>query len=284
MQVNPFLIASFAVAALVDVLAPLLLAVYLMRRYQGRWRYWLYGLLVFLLSQGITRVPAMIYFQTRPAVQAALAEPVWFWPFLLFAALTAGLCEEGGRWLAFRFLIRPADRHWRTALMLGAGHGGLESIGIGLLAAAGLIGYVAITQLPPETFGGAGPQIEEARKQFAAMQGWEPLLGAWERLGALALQVALAVLVLQSFTRGRRWWWYALGAHTLVDFSSVAVLRLAAKAWGLTASMLLTEGLVAVYALAALWVIVALRPVEKAAIAPAAAEATPAPDWNTSAS
>ena len=139
MQVNPFLIASFAVAALVDVLAPLLLAVYLMRRCQGRWRYWLYGLLVFLLSQGVTRVPAMIYFQTRPAVQAALAEPVWSWLFLLFAALTAGLCEEGGRWLAFRFLIRPAERRWRTALMLGAGHGGLESIGIGLLAAAGLV-------------------------------------------------------------------------------------------------------------------------------------------------
>ncbi len=282
MQVNPYLIASFAVAVLVDVLAPLLLAVYLARRRQGRWRYWLYGMLVFLLSQGITRVPAMIYFQTLPAVQAALAKPVWFWLFLLFAALTAGLCEEGGRWLAFRFLVRPDERHWRTALMLGAGHGGLESMAIGLLAAAALVGYLVVTLLPPETFGGAAPQIEAARKQFAAMQGWEPLLGGWERLGALAIQVALAVLVLQAFTRGRRWWWYALAAHTLVDFSSVAVLRLTVKALGQTAAMLLTEGLVTVYALAALWVIGALRPVEMEAIAQSAAETTP-PDWHTSA-
>jgi uncharacterized membrane protein YhfC len=96
MPVNPLLVTSFAVAALVDILAPLLLAVFLARRFGGRWRYWLYGLLVFLLSQGVTRVPAMLYLQTRPAVKAALTEPGWFWPFLVFAALTAGLCEEGG--------------------------------------------------------------------------------------------------------------------------------------------------------------------------------------------
>src|SRR6516162_7343665 len=219
MPVNPFLVMSFSVAALVDILAPLLLAVFLARHYGGRWRYWLCGVLVFLLSQGITRIPAMVYFQTRPAVQAALAEPVWFWPFLFFAAFTAGLFEEGGRWLAFRFAIPAAERHWRTALMLGAGHGGLESIGIGLLTMGGLVSYLVVSLLPAETFGSAAAQVEEGRKQFAALQEWEPLLGGWERLGAVTIQVALAVLVLQAFLRGRRWWWYALAAHTVVDFT-----------------------------------------------------------------
>jgi uncharacterized membrane protein YhfC len=266
MPVNPPLVMSFAVAALVDILAPLLLAVFLARRYGGRWRYWLYGLLVFLLSQGVTRVPAMLYFQTRPAVQAALEEPRWFWPFLVFAAFTAGL---------FEFAIPPADRHWRTALMLGAGHGGLESIGIGLLALAGLVGYLAITLMPAETFGGgAAAQVEEGRQQFAGLQGWEPLLGAWERLGALAIQVALAVLVLQAFLRGRRWWWYAVAAHTVVDFTTVAVLSLATKAWGRAAAMLAVEGLVTAYALLAFWLIVTLRRGEKEAVVPGAGDLT----------
>ena len=131
MQVNPLLVISFAVAALVDLGAPLALALFLARRCHGRWRYWLYGVLVFLLSQGFTRIPAMVFLQTRPSVHVALQEPAWFWPFLLFAAFTAGLFEEGGRWLAFRFLVPPAERHWRTSLMLGAGHGGLESVGVG---------------------------------------------------------------------------------------------------------------------------------------------------------
>ena len=73
MLVNPLLVTSFTAAALVAILAPLLLGVFLARRDGGRWRYWLYGLLVFLVSQGITVIPAMIYFQTRPAVNAALS-------------------------------------------------------------------------------------------------------------------------------------------------------------------------------------------------------------------
>jgi uncharacterized membrane protein YhfC len=182
--------------------------------------------------------------------------------------------EEGGRWLAFRFAIPPAERHWRTALMLGAGHGGLESIGVGLLVLAGLVGYLVIALMPPEAFGGAAEQVEEGRKQFAALRGWEPLLSAWERLGALTIQVGLAVLVLQAFLRGRRWWWYAVGAHTLVDFTTVALLSQATKVWGQAAAMLATEGLVTAYALLALWLIVALRPGEREAVVPGAGDLT----------
>jgi hypothetical protein len=74
--------------------------------------------------------------------------------------------------------------------MLGAGHGGLESIAVGLVALAGLVGYLVVALLPAESFGGAAPQIEAARKQFAQMQGWEPLLGAERQVVAFGVQVA----------------------------------------------------------------------------------------------
>jgi len=274
MPVNALLVASFAVSALIDIGAPLALAVFIARRWQGRWRYWGVGILVFLLSQVVTRVPVMLWIQTRPPVMEALQQPYWFWSFLFVAALTAGLFEEGGRWLAFRFLVPPGERQWRTALMLGAGHGGLESALIGLLALAGLIGYLVITQWEPEAFGSAAPQIEAARQQFAGMQGWEPLLGGWERLGALLIQLGLTVLVLQAFLRGRRWWWYAVAAHTVVDFTTPAVLRLAAERGWAQAGMLLAEGLVGVYAVLAVWLIVALRPTPKE-VAPPPADPVP---------
>jgi hypothetical protein len=57
-------------------------------------------------------------------------------------------------------------------------------------------------------------------------------------------------MVLQAFVGGRRWW-YALGAHPLLDFTSVAVLRLTAGIWGQQAGVLLTERLVTVDALLA---------------------------------
>jgi uncharacterized membrane protein YhfC len=260
MRPNVLLVTSYATASLIDLGAPLVLAVFIARRWQGRWRYWAVGVLVFLLSQALTRVPLMVWLQSRPPVHEALKQPHWFWPFLFAAALTAGLCEEGGRWLAFRFLVPPGERRWHTALMLGAGHGGLESALVGLVTLAALVGYLVVTMMPPETFGAAAPQVEAARQQFARQQGWEPLLGAWERLGALLIQLALTVLVLQAFLRGGRWWWYALAAHTVVDFTTVAVLSLAAARWGAPAGMLLTEGLVAVYAVLAVWLVAALRP------------------------
>jgi hypothetical protein len=76
--------------------------------------------------------------------------------------------------------------------------------------------------------------------------------------------------------RGRRWW-YALGAHTLVKSTSVAVLRLAGGLWGQRAGLLLTEGLVTAYALLALWLIRALRREPEGAPLPSAARTTATP-------
>jgi uncharacterized membrane protein YhfC len=234
-------------------------------------------LLVFFVSQAATRVPVMIWVQTRPSVQEVLKQQVWDWSFLFFAAFTAGLFEEGGRWLAFRYLVPPSDRSWGTALMLGAGHGGLESVLIGLVALGGLASYLAIVYLPPESFGAAKGQVEAARAQLAGMQGWEPLLGGWERCCALLLHLAWTVLVLQAFLRGPVWWWYAVGAHTLVDFTSIGLMRVAQKQWGPQVGMGLMEALAAVYAALGVWIIFALRPRTKA-VAPDGESAGPAPE------
>jgi hypothetical protein len=75
MPLNPLLVASFAIAVLVDLAAPIVLAVFLPRRLGTKWRYWWSGVLVFLLFQGVTRIPAMVFVQTRPAVVQTLQAP-----------------------------------------------------------------------------------------------------------------------------------------------------------------------------------------------------------------
>jgi uncharacterized membrane protein YhfC len=261
-RINALLVVSFAVSALIEIVAPILLGLFIARRLHAKWRYWFYGLLVFLLSQGVTRIPAMLFLQTRPFMKEALAKPLWFWSFLLFAAFTAGLFEEGGRWLAFRFVMAPEERRWRNAVMLGAGHGGLESIGIGLVSIAGLISYLVAMLVPAESLGSAAEGMEAVRKQFQQLAGWEPFLGAWERLGTLCIHIALSVMVLQALRRGAQWWWYALAAHTVVDFTTVGLLRQGTTVLGSTPAMIATEGLVAVYAALAVWLIMALRPAQ----------------------
>jgi len=252
-RLNSLLVSTYAAAAVVEIGAPLILAVWIARRHRVRWRYWFVGVLVFLVFQGVTRIPAMVYVQSRPAVQHALETPVLLWLFLLFAAVTAGLFEEGGRWLAFRYVVPEGERSRRTALMLGAGHGGLESIGVGLVTTGALLAYLAVTLLPADRLGPLAAQAGTIKQQFAGLRGWEPLMGGWERLGALAVQIGLTMMVWRAFATGRRWWWYALGAHTLVDFTTVGLMRVGIRAWGRNPALVATELLVTLYALLAIW-------------------------------
>ncbi len=265
-DLNMLLASSYGIAVLVDVSAPILLALFLARRYGARWRFWFYGVLVFLVFQVVTRIPVMLYIQSRPGFVEKMLCPEFFWMFLLVAAFTAGLFEEGGRWIAVRFLVPREERRWRTAMMLGVGHGGLEAIGVGLLQFGALAGYLALIYASPETLKGMGQQVELARQQYASLQGWEPLLGGWERVCALVIQAAFTVMVVRAFTHGARWWWYALAAHTAVDFVAVAGLHLMGRLWQGTGAMVAVEGMVTILALLALWFILWTRSTEQSPV------------------
>jgi uncharacterized membrane protein YhfC len=264
--VNTLLVCCYVVAGIANIALPIALGIGLVKRFRVRWRMWLYGVLVFLLFQVLTRIPAMLMIQSLPSVQQALADPVFLWVFFVCAAFTAGLFEETGRWLALRFVVKPAERTWDSACMLGVGHGGLEAIGVGILQLIALASYLAIVYAPAETVAQWGESLAAARAQYDALQGWEPLLGAWERVGAMGVQVALTVMVWQSFRGGSRWWWGALALHTLVDLLAMAVMHLGVRWWGGTATMIITECMVTVMGLLGLWLILRLRPTEEPAV------------------
>jgi len=102
-----------------------------------------------------------------------------------------------------------------------------------------------------------GKTLELAHQQIAAYWSapwYMALLGAVERLFALSVQVSLAVLVLQVFTRNDwRWLVVAIGYHLIVD--AVAVVGVQSH-W----SPLVIEAAVGVFALISLDVIFRLRP------------------------
>jgi uncharacterized membrane protein YhfC len=253
---NPLLIGGYAAAAGIDIIAPLLLALWISKRFGGAGRAWRMGAAVFAVFQLCTRMPVVMFIQSRPELQQAVqGSSSATLLFVLALSLSAALFEEGGRWIGYRFWMRERDAG--SALMYGAGHGGLESIAIGLMVVGTLVGYVTLSAMPAQAVAALGPeqirQVQEARAQFAGLTGWEPLLGAWERLASLAVQLALSLMVLQAFIRSRRWWWYALGAHTAVNLVSVLAARLAVQRWGEQGGGLVAEGVITVFGLAALW-------------------------------
>jgi uncharacterized membrane protein YhfC len=180
--------------------------------------------------------------------------------WLVLLCLSAALFEETARWWAFRGPLK-GFRRWRDGVGFGLGHGGLESaVLIAGMTASGLVNLVVLSELDVTKLSLAPEQLEQlmqVKATFAALRWWEPLLGAYERVGAMLLHVALSLLVLQRFVRGQRgWYWLAVGLHTGFNLLVGEVSR----AGGAVAA----EGVVTVLALGCLWLIRWLRRQEDA--------------------
>src|SRR5579859_3782110 len=165
------------------VLYPIALIIIARHRLKIGWRYAGYGALIFFIFQIITRIPAIQvaqYFLTPTLKSSQVA----LWAFTFVASLTAGLFEEVGRYLGYRWFMGREEKTWAKAIMYGLGHGGLESaVVIGGLAALTLVNVYMVVS----TNGAIVPAAQRALAArqiagIAAQPTWLPLLGAWERV------------------------------------------------------------------------------------------------------
>lgn len=235
------LIATAALAALLDAAMPIALALVLRRRLGTRWRLFGVGALAFVASQ-LVHVPlamgATLAFRERwlPAPPES-----WWWFDPLLLGLLAGACEEPARWLAFRFVLsREEDRSREGALMVGAGHGGIESVLVGLLVPLTLANMVAMRGMDAAQIaalsGGkldpaAAEQVAAQVAEFWASPAWTPLLSAWERATAIAFHVSMSALVAFGLRRRASRWALPLAIALHALFDAVAVH--AAARWDL---------------------------------------------------
>jgi uncharacterized membrane protein YhfC len=249
-----------SIVALGAILYPFILAMIAQRRLHVSWKYFGFGALIFFLFQIITRVPAVTVLGQvlKPELQASQTAQ-WIWLGAL--ALTAGLFEEVGRYVGYRWLMGKEEKTWNKAIMYGIGHGGIESIllvgGVNLLAVINVatVSAIGLSALPEAS----RATVQHQFATLAAQPGWLPLLGLWERLWTLPVHVALSVVVLQVFRRGGlRWLWLAVGAHALFDFVTIALVQILGSGTG---TSLLVEGVVALGGIVALWAIFRLRDV-----------------------
>lgn len=238
---------------------PLIVSVVLARVLKVPW--WplaLIGGATFILSQ-VVRLPLLqgLTLALPDAPFETWTPDALFWFNTLILSFSAGLFEEGARWLVYRFWVKDA-RTWTQGVVFGAGHGAIEAAILGGLVLVGLVNMVVIRELGLETVGAALPpeQLAVVEAQLAAFWGaawWEPLLGSVERVFAMTVHITLAVVVLQAFTRRNfAWVFLAMFLHGVFNVVGVATLRYAG---GVAA-----EGALLVVALGCLGLLFALRP------------------------
>jgi len=246
------LIPAYYLNALLMILIPILLGIFLARKFHLSWRLFLFGGFAFILSQ-IFHLPLnalLAHF-----VPGLGAEGVVWLQALIFG-FTAAITEELARYSILRNNLKEA-RSWKSALMYGAGHGGFEAMILGVLAGLTVVNMIALHNNPGLLDSVPADKLALLQKQlvtFWSTPWYLALMGAVERVSTLIIQISLAVIVMQTFLKkNKSWLWAAIGWHWLVD--AAAVLSAAHF------SIPITELIIGVLAVTSLMIIFYFRPV-----------------------
>jgi uncharacterized membrane protein YhfC len=168
------------------------------------------------------------------------------------AGLLAGVFEETARLVGFMFLKKKA-RPFKSSIGLGVGHGGIESVLLGILGTgttlASVLFYNAGAQLAKGTSTQEIQYVLAQIQQFWTTSWHFGLLPGVERVIALSIQIVLSILVWKAIV-DRQWLWFVLAIlyHTFVNAISVYLTQIG---WGYWA----VEGVLAIFLVINVYVI-----------------------------
>jgi len=216
----PFITILFMILnALLCVLIPVGIGIYLNKKYQLKWS-------LFFIGAGTFIVFALILEQIFHSIIYAssfgtiLDNNIWI--LALYGGLAAGGFEETGRFVAFKLIIKK-NPDPKTSLMVGIGHGGIEAI---ILVALTMLsnaivsimintGSLAIYVTDTATLN----QIYDSMQPLVDINPLMMLLSLWERIYAMTFHLSMSVLVYKAIKeRKRRYFILALVAHAAFDF------------------------------------------------------------------
>ncbi len=232
------LVLAWIFAALIEIVVPIIAAIWFGRKYHVKVAPFLYGAAIFIVFQLLLRIPIvqLVGAQVSPYLAGRIGLQV---VYLAVLAFTAALFETGGRWLGYRYLFGKLQKDWANGVAYGLGHGGIESaLLVGLSAVSNLVVALVVGAMGAETLSALDPtvaaQLTSVPQILTDAGVVAPLLGALERMLTIPFHVAMSLLVLLSFTRGEsKWFWLAMAAHTFVDFTAPGLSAFGIlPAWG----------------------------------------------------
>lgn len=249
------LLVASSLGVLTMLVVPIVLVIYLTRKFSLSWKLALAGALTFIASQ-VLHIP-VVYGLTALFQNGTLSIPAaWTAIFnAIVLGLLAGIFEETARWILFKFSLKNA-KTWAEGVLVGAGHGGVEAFILGLLSVLTVINMVVMRNADLSALGIPAEQIELTRQQvdaFWSSPAYMGFLGGLERIFAMCLHLSLSVMVLYSVAfKKPMWFWIALFWHALIDAVAVYLLPIMGA--------LAIEGIIGVFAAISIWIVFTMRP------------------------
>jgi len=224
-------LVMLALCALLGIAAPVALAWWLVKKHHARLSTILIGAGVFFVF-ALLLEPVLHQVVLKGPHGAAITGSTWY--YALYGGLAAGIFEETGRFLGMKFLLKKEPTGALPAVAYGVGHGGMEMLMIfGITMISNLAISLMINAGQADTILSAVPAEtrEQVEAQFAQLQdlhAGQLLLGLWERISALILQLGLSIIVWTAVRKGGKWLWLfpaAILLHALVDACAVVLSK-----------------------------------------------------------
>ena len=227
MTVSDGLMAALVVQLVIVIGLPILLLVRWYKHTHAPMLPAVVGMVIYMIFvQALQQIlHGAFLLSSNPISKAINGSP---WLYALYVGLAAGLFEETGRFMGFKYLLRRYPQR-ETAISYGIGHGGYECLAIaGLTTLSYLILAAFINSGTVPTILEMYPAqqadlIEEILAQVAQITTFECIWSSIERVVALVMQISLSVLVFvsvqQAETRGS-YYLIAIVLHMLTGISA----------------------------------------------------------------
>ena len=169
--------------------------------------------------------------------------------FILYAGLSAGIIEEVGRYIGFKFL--KGQNSYGDGLSLGVGFGGMEALLIGAFAGVYSIFFAHMINsgtLPNISAQISAQQIAEVKQHFISQGFGTYFVVGIERVISVIMNLLLSLVVLLAIKRDTfKYVLYAIVIHAVFRFIPALYQTNIIKSMWITETLLIILGIICAY-------------------------------------
>ena len=221
---------GYGVSGAIMVLLPVVLLIIWKKKTHAPLMPAIVGAVTFaVFALGLEQIPAYLLLMTDTKFAHTISNSLWL--TYVIGGLLAGIFEETGRFIAYKFILKKYTGK-EIAISYGIGHGGFESIFIGISMASYVIMGIIVNSgnISLITAGLNGDQLIAALSQIRAVSGQSfgaSMIGVMERISTITFHIAMSVIVFRSVQSRKHIALFPLAIflHALTDFSIVFYAR-----------------------------------------------------------
>ena len=230
-MVSSISIFFMVISLLIIFLFPVGLIIYFYKKQKISLLAALVGALIFFVFQMATRLPLLNYLAGLEWFQGIATNLVFITVFL---ALSAGIFEEVGRFVGFRYFLGNILER-KNGIAYGIGHGGIEAV---LLVGFTYINNIAFSMMInsgtfDKIIAELGPVTAEIiRDVLVKTPSVMFLVGGIERFFSIIIQIALSLIVMYAVRfKKTSFLLYTILIHTFINIPAVLITQQGLSIW-----------------------------------------------------